>query len=132
MRSVPLALIAPALVACALVARSPALKSPLKDRLAKAGTTTIEDAAKACLAQTGWAPDDIGAFAEGATVVSAKNPTTKERVSVYIQPPEMSPRVTGGPEYDNPFWPCLSRELGGGPKPAAPASSGETGEGAEK
>ena len=60
---------------------------------------------------------------EGATVVSAKN-AAKERVSVYIQPPEMNPRVTGGPGYDDPFWQCLARELASPtpPPPAEPAA----------
>lgn len=105
--------------ACALFAKSPALQSPLKERLAKAGTTSIEDAAKACLAQAGWKPDDVGGLAEGATVVSATN-STKDRVSLYIQPPDLSPRVTGGPAYDDPFWKCLSREIGSPTKAAAP------------
>lgn len=96
--------------ACAFLAKSPAVRSPLHEQLAKAGGTRIEDAAKACLARGGWKPDDVGGFAEGATVVSAKN-SAKERVSVYIQPPEMDPRVTGGPDYGDPFWGCLSREL---------------------
>lgn len=100
------------LPACSLFATSPALKSPLKDRLAKAGTTTVEDAAKVCLAQAGWKPDAVGGDAEGANVVSATN-SNKDRVSLYIQPPEMKPRVTGGPDYDDPFWKCLSRELSG-------------------
>ena len=62
--------------------------------------------------------------AEGATVVSARN-AAKSRVSVYIQPPGMSPRVTGDPPYDDPFWPCLGRELGS-TKAAAAASSADT------
>jgi hypothetical protein len=107
--------------ACAFLAKSPALQSPLHERLAKAGTTDIEDATKTCLTKGGWKPDDVGGFAEGATVVSAKN-AAKERVSVYIQPPEMNPRVTGGPGYDDPFWPCLSHELGS-PTPPPPAES---------
>jgi hypothetical protein len=110
-----------AVVACSLMAKSPAVKSPLQERLAHASTTNIEDATKACLTQGGWKPDDVGGFAEGATVVSARN-ASKARVSVYIQPPEMSPRVTGGPDYDDPFWKCLGRELGG-EHTAAPAAS---------
>ena len=42
--------------ACSLVAKSPALQSPLHERLAKADTTTIEDAAKSCFTREGWAP----------------------------------------------------------------------------
>jgi hypothetical protein len=130
MRSVWLfALLAPATLACALVAKSPALQSPLRDQLAKAETTGIEQAAKTCLNQAGWKPDDVDEYREGATVVSAKN-QAKDRVNVYIQAPEVKPRVTGGPEYDDPFWKCLGRELAS-PTPAAPASSADTASGAE-
>lgn len=107
--------------ACALFAKSPALASPLHEELAKADTPRIEDAAKACLIKAGWTPDDVNGDSEGATVVSAKN-AAKTRVSVYIQPPGASPRVTGNPAYDNPFWSCLGHELGGA-KPAASTSS---------
>jgi|SRR5580658_5309894 hypothetical protein len=119
----PLLLLASVMPACAFLAKSPALQSPLHERLAKADTTGIEDATKACLTKEGWKPDDVGGFAEGATVVSAKN-AAKERVSVYIQPPEMNPRVTGGPAYDDPFWQCLARELASPtpPPPAEPAA----------
>jgi hypothetical protein len=95
---------------CSLVAKSPALSDPLHERLAKADTSTIEDASKACLTQEGWTPDDVAGDAEGATVVSAKN-GAKSHVSLYIQPMGMSPRVTGDPPYDDPFWPCLGRQL---------------------
>jgi hypothetical protein len=103
--------------ACAFLAKSPALASPLHERLAKADEPRIEQAVKGCLIHEGWTPDDLGGFAEGATVVSAKN-AANSTVSVYIQPPEMSPRVTGGPEYDDPFWGCLARALGAPPPPA--------------
>jgi hypothetical protein len=116
----PVAIVLSALSACVLVSRSPALQSPLEERLAKADTTTIEDAAKACLSKNGWKPDELGGLAEGANVVSATN-ASKDRVSVYIQPPEMHPRVTGGPDYGDPFWACLGRELAS-PTPA-PAGS---------
>jgi hypothetical protein len=106
--------------ACALFAKSPALASPLHEELAKAETPRIEDAAKACLIKAGWTPDDVGGEAEGASVVSAKN-AAKTRVSVYIQPPGASPRVTGDPAYDDPFWSCLGHELASA-KPAASTS----------
>lgn len=110
--------------ACVLLAKSPALRSPLHERLANAGTTRIEQAARTCLSKEGWKPDDIGGFAEGASVVSAKN-AAKERVTVYVQPPEMNPRVTGGPAYDDPFWACLGHDLESGTA-AAEASSAES------
>lgn len=96
--------------ACSLVAKSPALSDPLHQQLAKADTSTIDEAARTCLTQEGWTPDDVAADAEGATVVSAKN-AAKSHVSVYIQPTGMSPRVTGDPAYDDPFWQCLERAL---------------------
>ena len=120
----PLVFLAATMAACALVSRSPALQSPLHEQLAKADTPTVEQAAKDCLIHGGWKPDDLGGFAEGATVVSAKN-DAKETVSVYIQPPEMSPRVTGGPAYDDPFWGCLGRALAGAKVTPAPAASGD-------
>jgi hypothetical protein len=96
--------------ACSLVAKSPALSDPLHERLAKADTSTIDEAARTCLTQEGWTPDDVAADAQGATVVSASN-AAKSHVSVYIQPSGSSPRVTGDPPYDDPFWPCLGREV---------------------
>jgi hypothetical protein len=123
----PLSLLALAPVAaCSLFASSPALKSPLRERLQKAETPTIEEAARTCFSQLGWTPDDVAGDAEGATVVSAKN-SDKVRASVYIQPPGQNPRVTGDPAYDDPFWKCLARELAA-PKheaTAEPASSSE-------
>jgi|SRR5580704_3643394 len=125
---VPFALLTLLLPACALFAKSPALQSPLRERLAKADTMGIEDATKVCLTKEGWKTDELEGFAEGATVVSAKN-SARDRVSVYIQPPEMNPRVTGGPGYDDPFWRGLGHELDGAkpPPPSAPAeaSSGQ-------
>jgi hypothetical protein len=127
MRYDPSLLLAAAVIACgaacSLVSKSPALSSPLHERLAKADTSKIEEAARACFTDEGWVPDDVTSDAEGATVVSAKN-SAKARVSVYIQPTGSSPRVTGDPPYDDPFWKCLSRDLGGArPAPAAPAGS---------
>jgi len=118
-------LLAPVMLGCSFLAKSPAVQSPLHEQLAKAGTTRIEDAVKTCLTGQGWKPDSVGGFAEGATVVSAKN-DAKERVSVYIQPPEMNPRVTGGPGYDSPFWRCLSHELATEKAAPAEASSADT------
>jgi hypothetical protein len=122
MRTLPVVMALSMLTACALLSRSPALSSPLHEELAKADTPTIEDAAKACLRGEGWTPDDVGGEAEGASVVSARN-AAKQRVSVYVQPPGSSPRVTGDPAYDDPFWSCLGHELGGGKPAPAPASS---------
>jgi hypothetical protein len=123
MRLSPYLLLALAAVpACALVAKSPALNSPLQERLAKADSSRIEEGARACLTEEGWTPDDVTADAEGANVVSAKN-SAKARQSIYIQPRGSSPRVTGDPPYDDPFWKCLSRDLGRGAQAAAAASA---------
>jgi hypothetical protein len=100
--------------ACSLFAKSPAVTNgALRERLSKADTSAIEQAANSCYAQAGWKADDISGYVEGATSVSAKKPNN-ERVTVYIQAAGASPRVTGGPEYDDPFWKCLSKEMGGG------------------
>ena len=53
-RDLALVLLASTVAACALVARSPALQSPLHERLMKADTPTIEAAAKDCLVHEGW------------------------------------------------------------------------------
>jgi hypothetical protein len=110
--------------ACSLFAKSPAVNGPLHERLSKADTSAIEQAANTCYSQAGWKPDDISGYVEGATSVSAKK-RNNERVTVYIQAAGANPRVTGGPEYDDPFWKCLSKEMGGGggPKSTEQASS---------
>lgn len=111
---------------CSLFAKSPALQDPLHDRLAKADLTSIEDATRACLSREGWTPNKVGAYAEGATVVGARN-AAKDELRVYIHSSEVNPRVTGGPPYDDPFWGCLGHELAGGKTaPAAEAAAGDT------
>jgi hypothetical protein len=106
-------LLALAPCACSLFAKSPALADPLHDRLAKADLTAVEDASKACLTRAGWKTDPVDSIAEGSTVVNA---TDKEKhgMSIYIHGAEVSPRVTGGPPYDDPFWGCLDKQLAGG------------------
>jgi hypothetical protein len=54
---------------------------------------------------------------EGANVVTASN--AKMKVDLYVQAPEVKPRVTGGPDYGDPFWNCLPKQLASG----APADS---------
>jgi hypothetical protein len=112
--------------ACVLAQKSPALSSPLRDRLAKQDTSHIEEVVRACLSEEGWTPDDVSGDAEGATVVKAKN-KEKARTSVYIQSPGQVPRVTGDPAYDDPFWKCLNRDAVNGPakKAAEPKSEDE-------
>jgi hypothetical protein len=99
-------------VACSLFAKSPALQDPLQNRLAQADLTTVEDATKACLTKEGWKPNDVGSYSEGSTVVTAKN-AAKEEMTVFIHGPEVAPRVTGGPAYEDPFWACLGKQLEG-------------------
>jgi hypothetical protein len=111
------------LASCSLFSTSPATHSPLRERLAKADTSTVEEAARACLAKGGWKVDPVGGLAEGANVVTASN--AKERTDVYIQAPEVKPRVTGGPDYGDPFWNCLGSELASAPAPPAPSSSSD-------
>ena len=103
--------------ACSLFATSPAVHSPLKDRLAAADTPTVEDAAKACFKKGGWKVDPVGGMVEGANVVTASN--AKMKVDLYVQAAEVKPRVTGGPDYSDPFWNCLGKQLAAG----APADS---------
>ena len=96
------------LVSCAT---AQAMKSPLRERLEKAGTTEVEDAARACLTEGGWKVDPIGSLSGGSNVVSAST-KDHEPTQVYIHPPDQKPRVTGGPD-DPKFWKCLAAKLGG-------------------
>jgi hypothetical protein len=100
---------------------SPATRNPLRDRLASADMSTIEDAARDCLTKEGWKVDPVGGLAEGANVVTAAN--AKGRTDVYIQGAEVKPRVTGGPDYGDPFWNCLGGELASGYTPSPADSS---------
>jgi hypothetical protein len=104
----------------AACATTPALRSPLREQLAKSDTTTVEQAARACLKTAGWKVDPVGGLSGGANVVTAYK--AKDQTDVYIYPQETSPRITGGPDYSDGFWGCLGHELGG-------ASSGGAGGG---
>ncbi len=111
------------LVALASCAIAPAARSPLQEELAKSDNPTIEQAARACLNKAGWKVDPIGGVSGGANVVTAYK--AKEQTDVYIYPPPTKPRITGGPDYEDAFWGCLGRELGGDSHggSAAPAES---------
>jgi hypothetical protein len=100
------------LAAFSACATAPAMRSPLKERLASADTPSVEDAARACLTDEGWIADPIGSVSGGSNVVSAH---TKEhdQVQVFVNQPDQLPRVTGGPD-DPKFWRCLSGKLNGG------------------
>ncbi len=90
----------------------PALRSPLKERLATADTPTVEDAIRACLDDNGWKADSIDSVSGGSNVISARN-KAHETTQVFVHPPDQKPRLTGGPD-DEKFWTCLGGKLGGG------------------
>ena len=97
--------------ASAACATAPAMRAPLRDRLAKADTPAVEDAVRACLTSTGWKVDPVGSLSGGANVVSARK--DKGDVQVYIHAPEDKPRITGGPDDGDPLWKCLPQQLSG-------------------
>jgi hypothetical protein len=105
---VPSLIAAWALAACST---SPAVHSPLRERLAVAANSEVEDATRACFTKGGFTVDPIAELVNGARVVNA----TKDRnlIKVYISPADVKPRVAGGPDYSDPFWKCLASELGG-------------------
>ncbi len=117
-RSAPLlAIAAVAIVAAAgaaftACATAPAMRSPLRERLEKAETPEVEDAARACLDSLGWISDPVGSVSGGSNVVSAHT-KEHESVQVYVHQADQKPRVTGGPD-DDKFWKCLAAKLGGG------------------
>jgi hypothetical protein len=114
MRQIALVLFFLATASCA---NAPAARSPLKEELAAADSPAIEQATRECFTKTGWRVDPLGGVSSGASLVTAFK--AKEQSDVYIYPPKTSPRVTGGPEYTDPFWNCLDRALAGGSKTAA-------------
>jgi hypothetical protein len=98
-------------LAVAACTNAPAARSPLKEELASADNPAVEDAARQCLTKTGWKVDPIGGVSGGATTVTAYK--SKTQTEVYIYPPKTAPRITGGPDFDDAFWGCLGRQLGG-------------------
>jgi hypothetical protein len=120
MRRSLLAVVLPALAACSIFGSSPASSGSLRAKLAAADTSRVEDAARACLTKQGWKVDPVGGLSGGANIVSASK--AKNEMSVYIQPPEITPRVTGGPDYGDPFWSCLGGELASASAPPSAAS----------
>ena len=119
-----LAVAAVSIVACAT---SPAMRSPLRERLEKAETPEVEDATRACLDSLGWISDPVGSVSGGSNVVSAHT-KEHESVQVYINQPDQKPRVTGGPD-DDKFWKCLAAKLGGGGGAEESAGDGGTDKG---
>jgi hypothetical protein len=114
-RTVQVSVLAALAAACAT---TPALRSPLREQLAKSDTSTVEQATRACLKNAGWKVDPVGGLSGGANVVTAFK--AKDQTDVYIYPAETSPRITGGPDYADGFWLCLGHELG-----SASAGGGE-------
>jgi hypothetical protein len=115
-----MALLLPLLVtatATASCTNAPAARSPLKEELAAADSPAIEQATRDCFVKSGWRVDPLGGVSAGATLVTAFK--AKEQSDVYIYPPKTTPRVTGGPDYTDPFWGCLDHALAGGAKPAS-------------
>jgi len=100
------------LLLLASCATAPAAGGPLGDALAAADNPRIEEAARACLTQSGWKVDPLGGLSGGATVVTAYK--AKDQTDVYIYPRETRPRITGGPDYSDAFWRCLGQELAPG------------------
>jgi hypothetical protein len=96
----------------AACATAPAMRSPLRERLATTGTSDVEAAVRACLTKQGWKVDTVGSYSGGAMVVSATK--AKDMTAVYVYPPEQKPRITGGPDDGDPFWKCVGGELAGG------------------
>ena len=113
-----------AVLSLAACASSPALQKPLVDRLAKSDTSQIEDATRACLTEGGWKVDPIAELVNGSRKVTGSK--DKVLAEVYINPPDMKPRVTGGPDYNDGFWKCLGPQLKKGPATDAPAASSDT------
>jgi hypothetical protein len=89
---------------------APAARSPLREQLAASDNPTVEQAARTCLEKTGWKVDPIGGVSGGANVVTAYK--AKEQTDVYIYPPKTTPRITGGPDFNDKFWTCLGGQLG--------------------
>jgi hypothetical protein len=97
----------------------PPARSPLKDRLAEADQPTIEAATRSCLDREGWKVDPISDLIAGADVVTAAR--RNNQTQVFIQAPDVIPRITGGPDDGDEFWTCLAKELEAAktaPKPA--------------
>ncbi len=111
-RLAPLAVVLPLALLASACVKSPAMKSPLRERLAAADTPAVEDATRECLTDEGWTVDPVGSVSGGSNVVSAKD-KDKNITQVYVNQPDQTPRVTGGPD-DEKFWKCLASKLGGG------------------
>jgi hypothetical protein len=104
------------LAAVAACSKAPPARSPLREQLAAAETSNIEQVTRKCLTDEGWKVDDVGSISAGANVVHAFK--AKDQTDVYIYPHDQAPRVTGGPDDGDVFWKCLGNALG-------PASGGD-------
>jgi hypothetical protein len=100
-------------------ASAPASRTPLSEQLAVVDASRLEQATRTCLEQGGWKVDPLPRLVGGARRFSAVK--GKGETYIYLYDREMKPRITGGPDYDDPFWTCLGKELGS--SKAEPASS---------
>jgi hypothetical protein len=105
MRTGPFVLLALFTAACA----PPPARSPLQERLAASDTPRIDEATRTCLTNQGWRVDPVGDLIAGANVVTAAK--RSDQTQVFIQAPDVKPRITGGPDDGDPFWGCLAKEL---------------------
>ncbi|MGA2450517.1 MAG: hypothetical protein ABTD50_17755 [Polyangiaceae bacterium] len=97
---------------------APAARTPLHERLAPMETSQIEAATRSCLESVGWHVDPIPGEVGGTNAVSAFK--KDDRTQVLIYGPDMNPRITGGPDYADPFWSCLEQATKPGAHPPAP------------
>jgi hypothetical protein len=117
----PLMVAVVVVVAASCAMGAPPSRSPLREQLADADTSTVEDATRACLEKTGWKVDPVGSVSGGANVVHATK--ANDLTQVYIQSRGVTPRITGGPDNGDKLWACLTAQLGDGGAPAASASA---------
>jgi hypothetical protein len=99
-------------LAAAACSKAPAAKSPLREKLATADTTTIEDAARGCFTDEGWKVDPVGSVSAGDNVMTAYREKDTAPTELYIHHPDQMPRLTGGPDDGDKFWTCLAKALG--------------------
>ena len=99
-------------LAAAACSKAPAAKSPLREKLATADTTTIEDAARVCFNDGGWKVDPVGSVSAGDNVLTAYRDKDTAPTELYIHHPDQTPRLTGGPDDADKFWTCLAKALG--------------------
>jgi hypothetical protein len=110
---------------------TPAARSPLREALAAAARSSIEEASTACFTATGWKVDPIPSTMADAEVLKAVRGSGQ--TELYIHGKDMTPRLNGGPDDNDPFWDCLTKELNspGSGVAAMPAAAGDAGAGTQ-